>query len=143
MMWFFFVKKVTKLDFSLFFTLNLIYNSLYVLRNSKSFGATCAGIIALLFLAFQLGFSYTNIAHFIAHQPDKAEILEFNKTESSSINFDFDAHSFIFINPESPTFLVQLESCITQEYSYFTLFLNTFKDPLYQLFHQWKIHLIA
>src|SRR5690606_40264089 len=49
-----------------------------------------ASFIAIYFLAFQLGFSYTNISHFLSKQAESSKYLEFNKTESQGAEFKFD-----------------------------------------------------
>ncbi|HEY8367033.1 MAG TPA: hypothetical protein VIL57_07785 [Bacteroidia bacterium] len=103
-----------------------------------------ASFIAIYFLAFQLGFSYTNISHFLSKQAETSKYLEFNKTESQDLEFKFDANLNLYC---FSNFIEQIvfsnlqfsETCSFITYAKVILV----STELYDLFHQWKYHLSA
>ena len=114
-----------------------------MLRNIKSPAVFIAGLFAIYFLAFQLGFSYTNISLFLTKHSTSAKILEFNKPESSEIEcndftkFDWALPSFM------PHFIEFVQEDVHVNPNKFnTHYFKPHSSELYLFLHQWKFHLV-
>lgn len=115
-----------------------------VFKSIKRPALFLASFIAIYFLAFQLGFSYTNISHFLSKQAESSKYLEFNKTESQGAEFKFDPNLNLYYHSNLIEQIVFSKLHVSETCSFITyakvIFVST---ELYDLFHQWKYHLVA
>ncbi len=113
-------------------------------KNLKRPALFLASLIAIYFLAFQLGFSYTNISHFLSKQAESSKYLEFNKTESHDAEFKFDSDLNLYYHTDLSEQIVFSNLQVTKTSSFITYAkVIIVCSDLYDLFHQWKYHLVA
>lgn len=101
-----------------------------------------ASFIAIYFLAFQLGFSYTNIFHFLSKESQSSKILEFNKPEFQNFKLEYESKLDLYYYVDLGESILFFKPLIPEFKSYFSLTKFRFVGiDLYDLFHQWKFHL--
>lgn len=111
-------------------------------KNLKRPALFLASLLAIYFLAFQLGFSYTNISHFLNKDSQSSKILEFNKPESKNFELKYDSNLDLYYYFNLGESILFSKPLIAESKSYFSFTKLRFVDlDLYDLFHQWKFHL--